>query len=384
MKTSFHIPSVLKLTIAVGASLAISSLATAAPSYILTDLGMFGSSTTPTDINNAGVVVGNGYNGSGIATGFVYNNGVTTTFSSLGGSQTGVTSINNQGQIVGTSTYAGSSTYRAVYYTNGVPTNISVSSTASGIHASARKINNNGQILVRDNGTHIYSNGVTTTLNLSNTSVANDLNDNGQVVGRNGVSHAFVYQNGVTTDLGVLATTYDGGALQFTGLYSEAFALNNSGQIVGTATIGEGDAGSEPYTSYTRAMLYENGTMKSLGTLCNSGINCRWSTSQANDINNSGQIVGKSLHGGTGVLNHAFVYQDGSMADLNSLIDPLLGWVLADATAINDKGQIVGGGWVNGQYHAYLLTPTVPVPASAWLFGSAMLGLIGAAKKRRS
>ena len=41
------------------------------------------------------------------------------------------------------------------------------------------------------------------------------------------------------------------------------------------------------------------------------------------------------------------------MVDLNSLIDPSSGWVLSEANGINDLGQIVGGGSLG----AFILTP---------------------------
>jgi len=55
------------------------------------------------------------------------------------------------------------------------------------------------------------------------------------------------------------------------------------------------------------------------------------------------------------------------MYDLNSLIDPSLGWVLQEATGINDSGQIVGyGTGPSGQTDAFLLTPT-PSPEPSTL-----------------
>lgn len=45
------------------------------------------------------------------------------------------------------------------------------------------------------------------------------------------------------------------------------------------------------------------------------------------------------------------------MTDLDSLIDSKSGWVLDVAYGINDKGQIVGYGSVNGQSHGFILTP---------------------------
>jgi probable HAF family extracellular repeat protein len=80
----------------------------------------------------------------------------------------------------------------------------------------------------------------------------------------------------------------------------------------------------------------------------------------------------------------AFIYDNGSMTDLNSLIGAGSGWYLWWADDINDSGQIIGTGWHYGQQHAFLLTPAaVPVPAAIWLFGSGLLGLLGIALRRK-
>ena len=47
----------------------------------------------------------------------------------------------------------------------------------------------------------------------------------------------------------------------------------------------------------------------------------------------------------------------GQITDLNSLIPAGSGWVLNRATGINDAGQIVGSGTINGVLHVFLLTP---------------------------
>lgn len=60
------------------------------------------------------------------------------------------------------------------------------------------------------------------------------------------------------------------------------------------------------------------------------------------------------------------------MTDLNSLLPAGSGWVLGQATAINDLGQIVGFGSINGQTHAFLLNTAdsgVPEPTSLALVG---------------
>ena len=68
--------------------------------------------------------------------------------------------------------------------------------------------------------------------------------------------------------------------------------------------------------------------------------------------------------------------------DLNNLIDPNSGWALAEATAINETGQIVGNGFVGSQYRSFLLTP-VPLPAALPLMACGLVGLLGIAARTR-
>jgi len=72
----------------------------------------------------------------------------------------------------------------------------------------------------------------------------------------------------------------------------------------------------------------------------------------AKSINDLGQIVGIGQSGPA-------IWQDGGKTNLNELICPDSGWSLLSANSINNSGQIVGMGMINGQSHAYLLTPIV-------------------------
>jgi probable HAF family extracellular repeat protein len=111
-------------------------------------------------------------------------------------------------------------------------------------------------------------------------------------------------------------------------------------------------------------------TLTDLGTLGGS-------ESRAYGINASGQVVGSSVVSNN-IVTHAFLYSGGDLVDLNTLIDPGLGWTLHTANGINDNGQIVGQGFIGGvSFRAFLLTPItpVPVPAAVWLFGSALAGM---------
>jgi probable HAF family extracellular repeat protein len=103
--------------------------------------------------------------------------------------------------------------------------------------------------------------------------------------------------------------------------------------------------------------------MQDLGTLS------RAKPSAAFGINNSGQVVGFS-YTASGQA-HAFLWQNGTMSDLNDLIPPGSGWDLGAAYAINNAGQIVGVGVHNGQGRAFLLTPDssgLPAPAGTVQF----------------
>ncbi|WP_148595439.1 DUF3466 family protein [Aquisphaera giovannonii] len=140
------------------------------------------------------------------------------------------------------------------------------------------------------------------------------------------------------------------------GTESIAYAINSSGQVVGTLT---GPGGSD-------AFLWSNGKMADLGVLPGES-NC-----VATSINDSGQIVGTAspaLGGSVGGLSssRAFLYMGGKLTDLNDLLPPDSGWVLTSATSINNKGVVVGLGSYNGAIHGYelttsLRTSTTPIP----------------------
>ena len=46
------------------------------------------------------------------------------------------------------------------------------------------------------------------------------------------------------------------------------------------------------------------------------------------------------------------------MRDLNATLPADSGWTLEKAKAINNRGQIIGSGTLNGQAHMFLLTPS--------------------------
>lgn len=174
-------------------------------------------------------------------------------------------------------------------------------------------------------------------------SEAFDVNNQGEVVGysdHQGSEGAFLWRNGVMTALN-LPNKGDG----------NAFATNDRGQVVGIMRL------PDPSSNY-HAFLWQNGSVRDLGVL----PGCMHSG--ANDVNNRGQVVGSS---GQYSAWRPFLWDGGTMYDLNDLLPAGSGWVLdykwSSSSTINDHGQIVGTGMHNGVQRAFLMSPTVdPVP----------------------
>ena len=133
---------------------------------------------------------------------------------------------------------------------------------------------------------------------------------------------------------------------------SRAFGINDNGQVVGNSFTLFSESFPDSFAD-GHAFLWSGG-MQDLGTLPG------WSSSIAYGINNSGQVVGISFNSDSINDTRAFLWSSRSgMQDLSTLPAVVAaGWsALLSARAINDTGQIVGWGTINGQVHAFLLTP---------------------------
>ncbi|OHB56219.1 MAG: hypothetical protein A2Y07_10100 [Planctomycetes bacterium GWF2_50_10] len=340
-----------------------SSAALGLPKYTFTDLGTLGGENSYAyAINNNGQVIGRADNIDGQrravlfdSTGNVANIDLGTL--PAGNGDSWAYAINNIGQIVGLD-YDEYGTERAIFFdATGQGNNIALGSLGGGT-GGAQAISDTGVIVGWSATTpdeYFYSNwhatrfdstGSGLNIDLDKTdcylSVARCVNKAGIIAG-NSEETAMIYDligSGNNVDIGS----------QLTGDFTTVLAINDKGQMVGYGNTQPG--------YYHHAMLFTaNGSVTAIDL---GGIG--GTRSYATSINVAGEIVGYArTASGT---YHATWYDpngSGNNIDLNTIIDPNLGWEL-NAAYINDKGQICGYGRTPaGATHAYLLTPPVVV-----------------------
>ena len=213
----------------------------------LTDLGTLGGMwAVATAINNRGQIVGRSQTGGGGWGAFLWQDGTMTDLGTLGGASA-AGAINNRGQIVGTSTTPAGE-QQAILWQEGTMT---VLDTLDGVSGAAL-INDRGQVLVYASSsigtsvTFLWEDGKTSDLATLDGGQLGPLsmNEFGDVVGYahyGGEQHALLWRGGTVTDLGG-------------GTWSIAFDINERRQIVGRASVRD-------------AFLWQDGTMTLLGGL---------------------------------------------------------------------------------------------------------------------
>ena len=361
----------------------------------ITDLGALPGDTncsTPMAINAGGEIVGISENGqvdslTGVneTRAVVWKNGEIEDLGSLGGNQNGALRLNNKGQIVGWSLNTVADPFSPID---------AVLGSSNGTQTRA-VLWQHGQM--QDLGT----------LGTGNDAIAGLINERGQIAGISSTTATanpatgipttdpFFWENGTMVDLGSL-----GGAIGFT------TAMNNRGQVIGVSSVaanpgaclfnGEGDpdchpflwdrgklidlntstVGGNPLIAYgindagevvgigafpnapSDAYLWREGVATDLGHLSDCG-------SFANAINSHGQVVGGTFSCQTSNHARAFLWEEGSMIDLNSVIPANSSLELVIAFGINDRGEIAGEGVPPGvpaanyssQGHAFVLIP---------------------------
>lgn len=360
--------------------------------YQVTDLGDFPGGTNVSraeGISNQGQVVGNGV-GTGGGRGFLWDP-TTMVMTDLGDLPGGISSstanaINDNSQVTGFSGVFGGT--QAFVWDSGTLTNIgdlpggNVNGLGNGINDAGKvagfsqgSVGSRGFIYEPASGGSPASMTPLDPLAGGTISSALAINNSDQVAGwslSSSGQRAVVWAGaGATpTNLGVLT----GGA------FSTGYGINDKGEVVGTSGVAGGGS---------HAFLYDpaTGMMVDLGDLPGGSVDAT-----AFDVNEAGQAVGRSS---SAAGDHAFLWDNGTLFDLNDLIDPtdpLFGLVtLGQAKAINDSGQIVGQGLFAGPFgpqvsHAFLLTPVpqvaVPEPGTFALFVVGLAGLMVTVRRR--
>ena len=314
-----------------------------------------------------------------------WKNGEIINLGTLGGNHSGAIGINNEGWVVGFALNAVADPYsilddqifgfsngtqtRAVLWRQGQAYDLG---TLGGPDAVASFVNEQGQIA-----------GFSYTNSAPNSATGFPTED------------PFLWRDGTMLDIGTLG-----------GVYGYAAALNNLGQVVGYSSLAA-DPGAcltlGPGSPNCDAFLWDHGTLIDLtaSTIGGSpsfvfGINDAganvggavfpnapfdaylWKKGVATDlghlndceslafaINSNGQVVGGTFSCADGSHSHAFLWEDGTMVDLDTLVPAGSPLQLVEAATINDRGEIAGNGAPQGvarkdfgtMGHAFLLIP---------------------------
>ena len=169
------------------------------------------------------------------------------------------------------------------------------------------------------------------------------INDQGQAVGYSGsciaATHAVMWKNNTAYVLQDLKGTRS----------NVAYVINNRGQIAGKVR-------SADDSHYVAAFWQPDGALTTHEPLPGD------LDAFATGINNHGQVVGNDFDSSFN-WSHGFIWQNGVMTDVNTLIPADSNLFVISASNINERGQISGMATVltgphAGDIHAYLATPT--------------------------
>jgi probable HAF family extracellular repeat protein len=317
------------------------------------------------------------------------------------GNRTGVASIAENGLVTGSYAANGTNNGQLFRWVSGVFEDL------GRFDVFVAGANSSGQLAAGD---RVYPAGSTSFTTIGSLGAgfteANAINESGTIVGQSALSganesnRAFRWtEAGGIVDLGILPG----------GSFSNAFGINNTGDIVGTSiALTAGGSRSVIWTTTDQPQdigvsgraidinnfgaivgsssiaaggyYFENGNTTFLLNLA--GLLDGYTIPQA--LNDLGQVVGYSsaIAEFFTISENGFLWdKTNGLQDLNDLIPENSGWFLGTAFDINNAGQIIGTGSFDGRTVGYLLTP-IPEPAAGilGLFTIALLLL----RRRRS
>ncbi len=331
--------------------------------WTVTDLG-----TLPGDersvanaINNAGQIVGYAITDAVLRQHpFVYRNGrMEAMLTPVRDMSVNPSLINNNGQIAGYTYFPqGRDPGRAFLYANGTFSTMGMAGGANGLNDSGQLVGDQttwtldqGRPTNIRRSAYLYDQGTMTDLTAElGVLSANGINQHGAIVGETADYQAYVYRGGQVTRLGTLPGDR----------YSRAIGINAAGAVVGTSYNQE-DGNSFSFNSLnfnvpvqtaSRAFLHVDGKLVDLNS------QGRFAMSRAWAINAAAQVLGDAS---VGQDRFSFLYQNGRFINLTALQELKgAGWTNVYLRGLNDHGQLVGSGIINGQERALLLSPAVP------------------------
>ena len=339
----------------------------------------------PTAINDAGDIVG--YCGAGEATTFavLWKNGTVTDLGRHdGGTFSRGSAISSLGQIVGAGDTGDIDTKALIH--DGARW-IAID-TSGGSDQEANGITDDGLIFgnfttQRHPGTETW-NPVFWTYDAAHERF--DRHDLPKPAGT--ISGAFIYAvNRFGSAVGQVASDLIGNQA---GLWNHdplrsLVVLGNPAGFVSAAVFGVSDdvraVGYAANAAGSHAVLWQNDagrTPVDLGTLAGDP------EAVAYAVNSAGQVVGVSTGPASplGAVERGFLYENGVMTELTTLVDPAdAAWTVTRTVGINNAGHIIGVGTQGGAQYAIMLVPTVvtcptiaiAVPAGPATFGAPFL-----------
>jgi probable HAF family extracellular repeat protein len=347
-------------------SLLVCAAVAGAQTYTITAIGVLQGDNESSGfwINNLGQVVGcsdtatsENYPCTGLVPGqhaFLWSKsgGMKDLGTLSGATVSGAIGINDNGAVVGYSNVKGdlATNFVAVLWpaTGGI---VNLGKISGGSSSAAFEINSSGVVT----GDSFLNTGIVNATNWTNNKIKNlgalpkaiftaglDINDNGSIVGESVFSygppfksHGFLWNGSSMIDLGTLSG----------GVTSMANAINTSGVIVGQS--------DGTYTGgHWRAVMWDTSRkIHNLGVIPGGNYSIAFAVNDSNVVVGYGNVFNNAAH--------AMIWTAArGMKDLNSLIPAGSGWVLINANAINNVGQITGYGSKGGHNHAFLLSPS--------------------------
>ena len=371
MTTTKALPAALSL-------IGLSGLALAQP---VTALTSFGESIAH-DINESGQVVGVSSNAFMQSAVLWDSMGNASTLGNTNGYDSSYGyALNDAGQVVGYSENTATGVRTATLWDNGRITDIGLDLRATG-PSVARDINNNGAVVGAATIGTPFGNGFF--WDSAGGQIAGTLGQGGSNLGINEqnimVGHSFFFGD---PDTASIAMPDDRGGFIAQDLgpsgfnFSIATSINENGMSVGHTNFGTD--GAWQAAIFTNDLNAPPAFPTLLGTL--EGLN----TSEANDVNDSGMIVGYSWDGThSGLDSRAWAWSNGVMYDLNELLEAGSDFsLLIEATGVNNNGDIVGYGLLHdGSTSAFVIEGFVPSPGSMSFL--ALGGLVATRRRRAS